>query len=66
MKLSGSNPNIQEQHTKPFLQEKDTQTMEELQAQNKKHIPSPAKGQGAKEIIMQDADTTKGQEIPEV
>jgi hypothetical protein len=65
MKLTGLNPDIQEQQTEPSVQEKDTQTVEELQAQRNQQITSPTKGEGAQESTMHEADATKEQEIPE-
>jgi hypothetical protein len=64
MKLTGLNPDIQEQQTEPSMQEKDTQTVEEPQAQRNQQIPSPAKGEGAQESTT-GSRQTKEQEIPE-
>jgi hypothetical protein len=65
MKLNGLNPDIQEQQPEPSAQGKDTQTEEELHAQRKQQIPSPAKGEDVQETTMQEVEVTKEQELPE-
>jgi hypothetical protein len=50
----------------PLAQEKDTQTVDEPQAQRNQHIPSLAKVEGAQEITTQKTDVINGQDIPEV
>jgi hypothetical protein len=60
------NPNFQDQQIMPFGLEKDTETVEEPQAQNTQHIPSMNKVEGAQESTTQKANIRNGQEILEV
>jgi hypothetical protein len=50
------NPNTQEQQPESSAQEEDTQSREEQEPDGNQQITSPAKGEGAQEITMHDAE----------
>jgi hypothetical protein len=66
LQLTGPNQDTQDQLIVPFVLEKDTQTVEDPQAQSTQHIPSMAKVEGGQGSEKQGASASKREEIPEV
>jgi hypothetical protein len=66
LQLTGPNPETQDQQIVPFVQQKDTQMVEEPQAQSPQHISSMTKVEGAMGSTTPEAEAHKEKELPEV
>jgi hypothetical protein len=66
MMLDDLNPDTQEQQPESSAQEEDARSREELEPDNNQQITSPAKGEGAQEIMVHEAEAPEEPEIPDV